>query len=390
MSNLLPDEALYSLLCKYLLNEADSLSRQWVDAWRKEAPANEEALSAIRRMLEVPHPVAAYPGLTTDESWERLKAAISGGGRGAGEEHKWSVKGRQGPSASEEREPLLKAGEEPLASEEHERLVKGEQGTSAKEEREQLVKEKQESSEERERYVKEEMVIPLRRNYRWLKIAAVLVLALGLTWLLLPVKQTPKVFAGAQRAILPDGSNVQLFDGAELELANTFGKKDRRVEFSGKGTFDIQPDAGMPFVILLGRTEIKVLGTRFTVNYAAGKLLVHVASGKIQVNGEKSVVLTEGMMLRRNDAKEPFTLAEHIPDLDKKQLVFRDVTLENVIRSVEAVYDVRVEVQDSALLQRGITSNFENETIGNVMASIAFITNTSVEKTGERQYTLLP
>jgi hypothetical protein len=57
---------------------------------------------------------------------------------------------------------------------------------------------------------------------------------------------------------------------------------------------------------------------------------------------------------------------------------------------VEAVYDVRIEAQDSTLLQRGITSNFENETVDNVMAAIAFMTNTSVEKTGERQYTLRP
>ncbi|MGN6507869.1 MAG: FecR family protein [Chitinophaga sp.] len=357
MSNLLPDEALYSLLCKYLLNEADDVSRQWVDAWRKEAPANEEALSAIRRMLEVPHPVAAYPGLSTDESWERLKAAISGGD-----------------------------GEK-----ESERLAKGEHRRPAAEER--LVKEKREPSaeEERKRSAKTEpAVISVHRNYRWLKIAAALVLALGLTWLLLPVKRTPQVFAGAQHATLPDGSSVQLFDGAEMKLAAGFGKKERRVEFSGKGAFDIQPDAGAPFVILLGHTEIKVLGTRFTVSYAAGKLLVHVASGKIQVNGGKSVVLTEGMMLRRDDAKEPFTVAEHIPDLDKKQLVFRNVPLENVIRSVEAVYDVRIEAQDSTLLQRGITSNFENETVDNVMAAIAFMTNTSVEKTGERQYTLRP
>ncbi len=367
MSNLLPDEALYSLLCKYLLNEADDVSRQWVDAWRKEAPANEEALSAIRRMLEVRHPVAAYPGLSTDESWERLKAVISGGGRGVEEERERSAAEEDGRLVGEKRE--RSAGKEP------ERLVKSEHGFSAKEE--QPVK-------------PEKSVIQLRRNYRWLTIAAVLVLALGLTWVLLPVKQAPQVFAGAQRATLPDGSSVQLFDGAEMKLAAGFGKKERRVEFSGKGAFDIQPDAGAPFVILLGRTEIKVLGTRFTVSYAEGKLLVHVTGGKIQVNGETSVVLTKGMLLRRNDAKEPFTVAEHIPDLDKKQLVFRNVPLENVIRSVEAVYDVQVEVQDSALLHRGITSNFERETIDNVMAAIAFITNTSVEKTGERRYTLRP
>ncbi|RPD39246.1 FecR family protein [Chitinophaga barathri] len=326
MSNLQPDEALYSLLCKYLLNEADNAERQWVGAWLKEVPANEDVLAAIRRMLEVPLPVAAYPGLSTDASWDRLKANITG------------------------------AGLEPV-----------EMNTSA-------------------------TVVPIRRNYLWLKIAAVLVLALGLTWVLLPSKSNrEQVFTGAQQAALPDGSKVRLFDDAEMKLENGFGKNERRVAFTGKGEFDISPNPDAPFVILLGRTEIKVLGTRFTVNYAAGNLVIHVSSGKIQVNDpdrQKSVVLTEGMLLRCNETKEPFTVAAHIPDLEKKRLVFRNVPLEDVILSIEAMYDVQVDVKDSAILRQSITSNFENETIDNVMASIAFITNTTVQKAGTQQFTL--
>lgn len=325
MSNLQPDEALYSLLCKYLLDEADVATRQWVDAWRSEAPANEEVLAAIRKMLEVPLPVAAYPGLSTDASWERLRAGI-----GYHEEH-----------------------EQPA------------------------------------------VVVPMRRSYRWLGIAAaMLVLALGLTWVLLPSKgPDEQVFAGGQQAALPDGSKVQLFPGAEMKMESGFGKNERRVAFTGKGQFDISPDPDAPFVILLGRTEIKVLGTRFTVDYKAGNLVIHVSSGKIQVNdpdSRESVVLTQGMLLRRGEAKEPFTVAAHIPDLEMKRLVFRDVPLEDVIRSIEAMYDVRVEVKDTSLLRRSITSNFENETIDDVMAAIAFITNTSVEKTGAQQFTLQP
>lgn len=314
------------MLCKYLLDEADTAERQWVDAWRSEAPANEEALAAIRRMLEVPLPVAAYPGLSTDASWERLRAGITG-----------------------------KVGEVERSA----------------------------------------TVIPIRRSYRWLGIAAaVLVLAIGLTWVLLPSGRTEEqVFAGGQHAALPDGSKVQLFPGAEMKMESGFGKNERRVAFTGKGEFNISPNPDAPFVILLGRTEIKVLGTRFTVDYKAGNLVIHVSSGKIQVNDpdrRESVVLTEGMLLRRNETKEPFTVAAHIPDLEMKRLVFRDVPLEEVIRSIEAMYDVQVEVKDTSLLRQAITSNFENETIDNVMAAIAFITNTSAEKTGAQQFTLQP
>lgn len=77
MSHLQPDEALYSLLCKYLLGEAEAPERAWVEAWRKDQPANEAALDAIRQLLEAPRPGAPSFGISTDSSWERLRATIA-------------------------------------------------------------------------------------------------------------------------------------------------------------------------------------------------------------------------------------------------------------------------------------------------------------------------
>src|SRR5690606_9129923 len=69
--------ALYSLLCKYLLGEAEAPERAWVEAWRKERPANEAALGAIRRLLEAPRPADPSFGISTDASWDRLRATIA-------------------------------------------------------------------------------------------------------------------------------------------------------------------------------------------------------------------------------------------------------------------------------------------------------------------------
>lgn len=77
MSHLQPDEALYSLLCKYLLGEAEAPERAWVEAWRKDQPANEAALDAVRQLLEAPRTGDPSFGISTDSSWERLRANIT-------------------------------------------------------------------------------------------------------------------------------------------------------------------------------------------------------------------------------------------------------------------------------------------------------------------------
>ncbi|SIO51747.1 FecR family protein [Chitinophaga niabensis] len=309
MGILQPDEAIYSLLCKYLLNEADAVERQWVETWRKEDPANEEILSSIRRMLDALRPVGNIPGLDTESSWQRLKTTI----------------GVEGPR--------------------------------------------------------------VRKMHWGLKVAAVLVLALGIgLFFLKPAKE--QVFAGAQQAELKDGSRVNMESNAEMHLVKGFGKAERRVHFTGKAHFDIAQNAEHPFVIVLGHTEIKVLGTRFMVDFKPqdSSLVVLVNSGKIMVTDldkKDSVILTPGMLLRRDQQKEPFAVAENVQDLNRRQLVFSNVPLEKVIRTIEVVYGVEVEIVDAALLEKVVTANFENEPIDNVLATIAFITNTAVEKTAQ-------
>ena len=312
MGILQPDEAIYSLLCKYLLNEADAVERQWVETWRKEDPANEEILSSIRRMLDALRPVGNIPGLDTESSWQRLKTTIGAEG-----------------------------GEEPR----------------------------------------------VRKMHWGLKIAAVLVLALGVgLFFLKPEKE--QTFAGAQKAELKDGSLVNMEANAQMQLLKGFGKTERRVHFTGKAHFDIAPDADQPFVIVLGHTEIKVLGTRFMVDFKPedSSLVVLVSSGKIMVTDmdkKDSVILNPGMLLRRDQQKEPFAVAENVQDLKRRQLVFSNVPLQKVVKTIEVVYGVEVEIADAALLEKAVTANFENEPIDNVLATIAFITNTAVEKTSQ-------
>jgi ferric-dicitrate binding protein FerR (iron transport regulator) len=238
-------------------------------------------------------------------------------------------------------------------------------------------------------------IYPLpRHRYRWLQIAAVLVLAVGLTvWFARQSGTSPVTFSGAQQAALDDGSRVIMEPDAQMKLLDGFGKKERKVAFSGKAVFDIKQDAQTPFVVVLGKTEIKVLGTRFMVDFQPEEheLTVHVSSGRIMVTDHEkgeSVILSQGMLLKRSKPQLPFEVAAHVQDIGKKSLVFRDTPLEEVLKTISAVYNITVDVEDSTLLQKSVTTNFENESIDNIMATIAFMTNTRVEKAGQQNFSI--
>ncbi len=324
MSHLQPDEALYSLLCKYLLNEAEAPERAWVDAWRKDQPANEAALDAIRRLLEAPLPRDTFAGISTNNSWDRLRATITAGPA-------------QAPEAFTEEAP----------------------------------------------------VVPLRRrNTWWMAAAATGIVAVAGFWGLKQLGGDKQSFAGGETAALHDGSRIELAGNGKLTVHEDFGDQERRVRVSGKASFDIAASAGKPFVVEAGGTEIKVLGTRFTVELDTS-LFIRVESGKIQVTDPalgKPVIMTPGMTLRREGTDGGFDITGGTPE----PMVFEDVPFGMVLETVQKAYDVKISVADPAMLEKRITTRFSGETIGEVMEALGFMVSASVETPKPGEYKLQP
>ena len=60
---------------------------------------------------------------------------------------------------------------------------------------------------------------------------------------------------------VPDGSTVVLNKGAKLEYGNNFNK-NRTLELTGEAYFNVAKNESNPFVINVGTSKVKVLGTR--------------------------------------------------------------------------------------------------------------------------------
>jgi len=66
---------------------------------------------------------------------------------------------------------------------------------------------------------------------------------------------------------LPDGSSVWLNAASTLKYPASFAAfKDRRVELSGEGYFEVAKDKAHPFIVKTLNQEVRVLGTHFNIN----------------------------------------------------------------------------------------------------------------------------
>ncbi|RAJ10787.1 FecR family protein [Chitinophaga skermanii] len=229
---------------------------------------------------------------------------------------------------------------------------------------------------------------PLRA---WMRIAAILVVILGTTlvWRLLQ-QDEPTVLSGPLHTNLADGTVIDLGENGHLTPVKSFNKKHRAVHFRGHGVFDIAQNDQYPFVIHLDSIEVKVLGTRFTIDYHPDSaIMIHVDAGKVLVinhNTDDSIVLTQGMILRAENELDKFDVAGNVVDVDKKKLTFKDIPLSSVAQTIRTVYKVDIQLQDSSLFKIPISATFENESMDNIIASITFMTNLVAEKNGQLGY----
>jgi ferric-dicitrate binding protein FerR (iron transport regulator) len=315
----MPEEALYTLLCKYLLDEAGAEERAWVEAWKHNDPGNAVLLASLAKVLAAGEAGGAMVPANTDAAWLQLVEKMD--------------------------DPPLLAPARPA------------------------------------------------KRFTWLKIAAVLLAALGAGWWFFIARQPQQTFTGPVTAALADGSSVQLSAASRLEVARGFNSRSRKVTLTGTGTFDVKGSAALPFVVILGHTEVKVLGTRFTITYqpAAAMLKVHVSSGRVLVTDPDKpggVVLMPRMLLQKDSGRPAFRITAHVNDMGKRDLSFTDTPLEEVLHTITEVYDIKVEVVNTGLLKATVRGNFTGESAEDVIRSLATLLGARYEKVNDRQYRL--
>lgn len=223
--------------------------------------------------------------------------------------------------------------------------------------------------------------LPARRNYRWLAVAAGIILLIGISTIwLLPDSGVESLELTATNNVLtdelPDGTKISLNANSILTYPDSFDK-ERRVSLQGEGFFNVKRDEEKPFIVDLSHEAyVRVLGTSFNIRQEESEAVieVYVASGLVEFGNEKEKVILEKGEIGRMDIltgsiekiKDETPGYEELFWIDRS-LIFEGIPLWQVVEILNRVYDQPVQLQCPQKENEPIRSSHFNETLPDVL-----------------------
>lgn len=177
--------------------------------------------------------------------------------------------------------------------------------------------------------------------------------------------KTRIITAGADRknirVDLPDGSVAFLNRESSLEYPLGFGKKKRMVKLEGEAFFDIDHEAGRPFIIDAGKANITVLGTSFNVNTKNNRVEVFVTDGKVMLESDdnlNSLTIEPGDIgsVTDNSASKDINTDPNYLSWKTEILKFDGDSLGKVFSDLQKVHNISIQLEDENISERRLTS----------------------------------
>ena len=241
---------------------------------------------------------------------------------------------------------------------------------------------------------KSENIKSASSGFNFMRIAAsiALIIFAGIgIFVVTNVLNKEKIASGTeiQEIELSDGSEVTLNRNTVIKYSQKF-KERRMVYLEGEAFFDIKHNPDKPFIVNTNEIQVEVIGTRFTVNAYPEKnnIEVVVSSGKVAVSSERSgseqLYLTEGekaVYHKNNNALQKSTkLDQNYLAWKTKILTFENQRLSEVIKTLNSVYSINIQLMNAELKDCTITTTFNQQSIEAVLNVISSTLGLEVQK----------
>jgi ferric-dicitrate binding protein FerR (iron transport regulator) len=148
---------------------------------------------------------------------------------------------------------------------------------------------------------------------------------------------------------LADGSKVWLNAASSLRYPTTFTGKQRTVELTGEGYFEVAHNPAMPFHVKAGEMNVQVLGTHFNINSYEDEPLIRTTliEGEVNVSKkEKAIKLSPGQQAVFDNTGE-LTLNKNVNTDEiiawkEGYMHFENADLKTILRQVARWYDIEI------------------------------------------------
>ncbi|PAM93778.1 iron dicitrate transport regulator FecR [Flavobacterium sp. IR1] len=188
-------------------------------------------------------------------------------------------------------------------------------------------------------------VVPLYKK-RYFQVAAILVLALGITLTFkIAVHKTETADFGKQTSfLLPDNSEVVLNSGSEIGYKKWNWQNNRHLDLQGEAYFRVAK--GKRFEVQTKLGKVTVLGTQFNVKTRKNRFDVVCYEGRVQVNyANTQIVLTHGQGVSFENGKQlKLDVAVSKPEWIDHSIAFYKENIRTILDEVERQYNITIEL----------------------------------------------
>lgn len=159
---------------------------------------------------------------------------------------------------------------------------------------------------------------------------------------------TPK--GGQYQLILADGTKVWLNAESSLRFPVAFQGKERKVELTGEGYFEVTRNENAPFYVNVGTMSVRVLGTHFNVSAYTDESSIKttLAEGSVIVNnGQTEVKLNPGQQAKFDKKDDMFRKIDNvdvsaITAWKNNEFLFNETELHEAMKQLGRWYDFEV------------------------------------------------
>lgn len=239
--------------------------------------------------------------------------------------------------------------------------------------------------------------MPKRSNTIFYKLAAAIVLLLGVTWIYTNQLESPEMIRVAslselKEITLPDSSKVYLNANTSIEYPEQFKGNTREIKLEGEAFFEITKDKAHPFIIHTANAYTKVLGTSFNIlaRKNSKEIVVSVKTGKVEVgidNNNTNVKLEPGstakVNLANNSLEKIITPSENYLSWKTKELIFEDVNIAELISILNTYYNVEITANNE-ILDCHFTGKFSQPNITDILNVLELSNGFSYEINGDK------
>jgi len=234
---------------------------------------------------------------------------------------------------------------------------------------------------------------------KWLSVAAVVLIALGISFTLFdinPPEETPVVAAAniekvnssghRSKIVMRDGTRIFLNAESKISYSDEkYGKELREIYLEGEAYFEVAKNANVPFIVNTKKLSTTALGTAFNVRAFDDETSsqISLAEGSVSVssleesksNQAQKMILLPDEEAQLNDGnliKRKFD-SDRVLSWKDGIIYFNETDFADAVRVLERWYNVKFEINNVKNISslKG-TGTFKNESLENVLKALSY------------------